>query len=106
MMWILWGVYAAAAVGIINAFFRANPLGLSLWLMLLTCTIPTMLGTQLGFVKFYQAAPTFLVAWFLGSALTSVAGFITSILLFHEHPTILNIIGIGCIIFGGYLLTK
>jgi drug/metabolite transporter (DMT)-like permease len=68
--------------------------------------IPTTLGTQFGFLKFYGAAPSFLSAWFLGSALTSISGFVASMFIFHEQPNFANGLGIGLILFGGFLLTR
>ena len=106
MTWILWGVMGAACVALVNSFWRLNPWGLSFWPLLLLMVIPTTLGTQFGFLKFYQASPSFLTAWFLGSALTSIAGYVASVFIFHEQPNFANGLGIGLILFGGFLLTK
>jgi drug/metabolite transporter (DMT)-like permease len=106
MTWLLWGVYGALGLAFVNSMFRLNLWNFSFWPLLLLMVIPTTLVTQLGFLKFYNSAPSFLVAWFLGSALTSITGFAASVLIFKEAPNFLNGLGIGLILLGGYLLTK
>lgn len=106
MTWLLWGVLGAVGVAFVNSIFRLNPWGLSFWPLLLLMMIPTTFCTQAGFLKFYNSAPSFLVAWFLGAAMTSTIGFAASVLVFKESPNLLNGLGIGLILLGGYLLTK
>jgi len=106
MTWLLWGLLGAFSVALVNSFWRLNPWGLSFWWLLFAVAIPTMFGTQLGFLNFYQKAPSFLSAWFLGSAMTSSAGFLASVFVFHEQPNFMNGLGIGLILFGGFLLTR
>jgi len=106
MIWFLWGIYAAGCLALVNSFIRANPWGLSLWAMVLIVTPITALGTQLGFTQFYWGAPSFYAAWFWGTALSSTAGFLASLFIFHEELRLLNLIGIGMILGGSWLLTK
>lgn len=104
--WILWGLLGAFSLALVNSFWRLNPWGLSFWSLLFLVVPLTTFGTQLGFLNFYQKAPTFLIAWFLGSALTALMGFAVSVFIFHEQPNFLNGLGIGFILFGSFLLTK
>src|SRR5271157_2451734 len=106
MTWILWGILGACSVALVNSFWRLNPWGLSFWWLLFLVIPPTTFGTQLGFLNFYQKAPSFLVAWYLGAGLTAMSGFAASVFIFKEQPNFLNIIGILFIILGGILLTR
>ena len=106
MTWILWGLMGALLLVAVNSFWRLNPWGLSFWPLLLLMIIPTTLGTQFGFLKFFQAAPSFLSAWFIGSALTSVLGFAASVFIFREQANFMNGFGVGLILLGGFLLTR
>ena len=106
MIWLLWGVLGSVSVAIVNSFWRLNPWNFSFWTLLLITIIPTTFGTQLGFLQLYQKAPSFLVAWYLGTGMTVITGFMASVIVFNEQPSLLNIIGISLILFGGYLLTK
>jgi drug/metabolite transporter (DMT)-like permease len=45
-------------------------------------------------------------AWFMGSALTSIVGFVASVFVFHEQHNFMNGLGIGLILLGGFLLTR
>jgi drug/metabolite transporter (DMT)-like permease len=96
----------AACVAAVNSFWRLNPWGLSFWPLLMLVAIPTIFGTQFGFLKFYQAAPSFLSAWFIGSAMTATTGFAASVFIFNEPPNFLNGFGIGLILLGSFLLTR
>jgi len=106
MTWILWGIYGAAVLALVNSFIRANPWGLSLWAMLFIITPATALGTQIGFIQFYWGSPSFIFAWFAGAGLSAVAGFLASVFIFHEQPNFLNILGIFLIMGGSWLLTR
>ena len=106
MTWILWGIYGAVCLALVNSFFRLNPWGLPFWPLLLLSAIPTTFGTQVGFFQLYQQAPSFFTAWFVGSALSSIAGFTASIFIFHEQPNFISLIGVGLILGGAFLLTK
>lgn len=106
MTWLLWGIYGAIIVALVNSFWRLNPWGLSFWPLLLIVIAPTTLGTQFGFLQFYQKAPSFLAAWYLGAGMTAMTGFLASVFIFHEQPNFLNGLGIGLILFGGFLLTR
>jgi len=106
MIWILWGIYGAVSLSLVNVFFRLNPWHFSFWPLLLILVIPTTLGTQVGFFQFFRQAPGFLTAWFLGSALNSIAGFAAAVFIFHEQPNFLNVIGVALILAGSFLLTK
>ena len=106
MTWILWGIYGAFSLVLVNSFIRANPWGLSFWVLVLAVTPLTAIGTQAGFAKLYQGAPNFLAAWFIGSALSSLAGFLGSMFIFREQANFVNILGISLIIFGSWLLIK
>jgi len=106
MTWLLWGIIGAFSLVFVNSFWRLNPWGLSFWPLLLFMVVPTTFGTQFAFLKFYQAAPSFLSAWFMGSALTSIVGFVASVFVFHEQPNFMNGLGIGLILLGGFLLTR
>lgn len=96
----------ALSVALVNSFWRLNPWGLSFWPLLLVVIIPTTMGTQLGFLNFYQKAPSFLMAWYLGAGLTAITGFMASTFIFKESPNFLNALGIISILFGAFLLTK
>ena len=106
MIWILWGLLGSLSLVIVNSFWRINPWGLSFWWLLFTVVPLTTFGTQLGFLNFYHRAPSFLIAWFLGTALTSLAGFAAAVFIFKECPNFLNGLGIGFILLGGFLLTR
>jgi drug/metabolite transporter (DMT)-like permease len=106
VIWILWGLLGAFSVALINSFWRLNPWGLSFWWLLVSVVLPTTFGTQLGFLNFYQKAPNFLTAWFLGSALNALTGYAAAVFIFKESPNFLNGLGIGFILLGGFLLTK
>jgi len=106
MTWLLCGLLGALSLALVNSFWRMNPWNLSFWPLLFIMVLPTTFGTQLGFLIFYQRAPKFLIAWFLGMALCAITGYLASVLFFHEQPSLLNYLGIGLILLGGLFLTR
>lgn len=106
MKFLLFNAIGALSLALVNAFFRANPYGWSLFVLLLVAVIPTTFGTQYGFASAYKVAPSFYSAWFTGTAFTSIAGFLTSLFIFGEQIKLLNILGIILILGGAYCLIK
>jgi hypothetical protein len=106
MTWILWGVMGAISLVSVNTFVRMNPWGLSFWSILMLMVVPTTLGTQFGFLKFFQTAPSFLSAWFIGIGLDSILGFAASVFIFREQANFMNGLGVGLVLLGGFLLTR
>jgi drug/metabolite transporter (DMT)-like permease len=102
--WIFYNAMGAISVGCVNSFWRLNPWSLSIFWLLIVGILPTTFLTQYGFVKAYLLAPSFIQAWFIGSAFTSIAGFLCSVFIFHEQIKAVNIIGIAFILLGGWLL--
>jgi drug/metabolite transporter (DMT)-like permease len=103
---LLFNLFGAVSLALVNSFFRANPYGWPFIILLMAMVIPTTFGTQLGFAKAYQLAPSFFVAWFVGTAFSSLAGFLASTLLFGDSITFLNIIGVILILGGCFCLIR
>lgn len=103
---LLFNLFGAVSLALVNSFFRANPYGWPFMILLMAMVIPTTFGTQFGFAKAYQLAPSFFVAWFVGTAFSAITGFLTSVLLFREAVTFLNMAGIILIIGGAYCLIR
>lgn len=103
---LLFNALGAVCLALVNSFFRANPYGWPFIVLLMAMIIPTTFGTQLGFAKAYQLAPSFYTAWFVGSAFSAVAGFLASLFIFHEQVSFVNILGIALIGVGSWLLIR
>lgn len=106
MMFLWFNLLGAVSLVLVNSWFRANPLGLPMAWLLIVGIIPTTLGTQYGFANAYRLAPSFQVAWFVGSGFTSCAGFLAAWLIFGETFTLSRILGIGMILGGAYCLIR
>jgi drug/metabolite transporter (DMT)-like permease len=103
---LLFNLLGAVSLALVNSFFRANPYGWPFMVLLMALVIPTTLGTQLGFAKAYQLAPSFFVAWFVGTAFSAITGFLTSLFIFGEPIKLMNVLGMALIIGGAYCLIR
>jgi hypothetical protein len=103
-MWILAILGGAIGTAVSAAFFRANPLQLGLWTMVLAM-LPLTLLTQQAFAFAFNRAPSFFMAWFLGSGLCAICAFLVTFLVFREEEVhFLQAVGIGLILLGAGLL--
>lgn len=104
MIWILYSAIGAIFLGACNSIFRAFP-GVPLIYLLLWCLLPT-LGIQWGFGMAFRLAPTFVSAWFVGTALSALACFGANALIFHERVEFVQLFGISLVLGGAWILTK
>ena len=105
MTWILWGIFAAIILALISVFVRANPWQQGLWGMLIVACLPIMAGNASIF-KYFMEAPKFTLAFFLFTAIYSLAGFLAGLLIFREQANFVNIMGILMIVGGSILLRR
>lgn len=52
----------------------------------------------------YEKAPSFFSAWFFGTALLAILGFMSSVFYLNESPTVVQYCGAGLALTGGLLL--
>ena len=106
MVWLLYCLWGAISVALINSFFRANPFKISVMAMVLLATPATIIGTQFGFGNSFKLAPSFFAAWFAGSALSAISGLLCSVFIFNEPFEIVNVLGVTLILIGGFLIIR
>jgi len=106
MDWIFYNLMGALSLTLTAAFFRANPLDLPTWWMILFTVPITAAFTQFGFLKAFLQGPSFFAVWFTGSAFCAAAGLLCSTLVFHEQVKFLNVLGILLVMGGAWLVTK
>jgi len=99
-----WGgtILGALSLVILNNMSRVMPMGGLNWSILMIPLILCQLGFWYGFVN----APSFIVCWFIGSAITNILGVGASVLVFREVLTLCTVAGILCIMLGSYLLVR
>lgn len=99
-MWILLQMLACLIVVGINSIYRQYGLTWATWLLSLLFVLPA----QFFYGRSFEQAPTFFSAWFLGSAVLAVSGFLVSLLLFDGIVNTKCYIGLALTIVGAYLL--
>ncbi len=103
-MWLVYNLIGAISLALVNSFFKANPWSLSTWGMITMMIIPTFLFTQGGFAHAYRLAPSFMAAWFSGSAFSAICGLLCSLYFFGKQIEAVNSIGIILILSGTWML--
>jgi multidrug transporter EmrE-like cation transporter len=87
-------VSAAAMLQIGTVYFlRANALTF-------LYAIPFILVYQFLFLWSYSNSPKFITIWFIATALTNGLAFLVGYYLWHEHVSLLNIVGVVLIVVG------
>lgn len=103
MTYILWGLatlIGSIFVGIVHASFRA-------WgFTLPAVAVAIVLGVahELLFGYAQVKGPSFIVTWFVASALLAFVPLIINALVFHEHISATQYCGIAIVIGGAYLI--
>jgi hypothetical protein len=101
MGWWLGVLGASMLITVNNLLLRAIGFRPRVVLLLL----PLLVGAQLGYSYAYGHAPKFVQAWFLGTAALAVLG-LTASYLMGRTLGLRDLIGVGCIALGSYLLLR
>jgi hypothetical protein len=99
MPWWLGVLGASVVITVNNLFLRSMGFRPGVVLFLL----PLLIVAQLGYSYAYGKAPKFLHVWFLGTATLAVLGCAASYIM-DRGFTFWNLVGVGCIAVGTYLL--
>ena len=105
-LFLLLNFIAGFGVAAVNTFFRVNPWNMPLIGAILLTGPITLFVIQLCYASAYRMAPSFLVAWFVGSATSAICGWLTSIIYFRESVRLIHVLAIALIFLGKYLLIK
>jgi drug/metabolite transporter (DMT)-like permease len=102
MWWILQVVGCVAVCGfqVVN---RTYGVGTFSWLVY---ALGSASVTYFAFAKSYAIAPNFVLPWMVGQTALNVLGLTVGFLLFKDHLTPQQWIGIILSIVGGYLIIK
>ena len=102
MPWWIGTIVGAISLVVTNNLQRVLPMTLQSWGILI---FPLFL-CQLGFWYGFHNAKSFIVCWFIGSAMANSLGIIAGIVVFGETVSISMGCGICLIISGSYLLIR
>jgi hypothetical protein len=103
-LWLIYILIGTIWLALVNSYFRANPFEQSFSMQLLTMAIPTILGVQWGFGQGFIKAPSFMTAWFVGSAFSALAGLFAGWFIFDEGFTSMKWIAVILILAGAWML--
>lgn len=100
-MWWILQITACALVTVGLVLGRYYGFTVSMWLV---NSFIAVAFTTWMFVKSYEVAPSFLAAWFVGTAALAIFGFVGSAFIFHEAVEWYKYLAAGLVVVGGVLL--
>ncbi len=98
-----WILQLMGCIGVYIAFVPSRTLGLC-WKSYLFYLAISITTCSWMFLKSFELAPSFLQAWFIGTAGLAICGFLGSMFYFGETISIVNYIGAAITLVGAVLL--
>jgi len=99
-MWWSTQIIACVLITVVNVGFRYY--GFSFWPIFVGVLV--CIPVEICFAKSYSIAPSFFQAWFFGTILLTVFGFVISLLVFDGVVSVRHYFGLVLATVGAYLL--
>ncbi len=102
--WFLFGIVGAIVTVARNAMFKGYGLEWNINSTVMWIGLVASILMMYIWGAWFATAPSFFWAWFLGNALLVIVGFVVTFAVFGEVVSWINILGVGMIFIGSYLL--